>query len=328
MALEKFITIICGAKSLTLCQNLAIAHTNSSIGGITPIEAHKYLVNKHIDFQEYNFNKSFWLELRDELSSVIREAKNDKDYLNNKISEILMEFAIIASYFIANEENNIDQSVNKLFNCIVETYLKATANCSYAAYEDILSSNETSRKWNRESLQTIAKIGTALRKFANLLQGCIYAVGLRNTVSYYQELCGVYLTTEFSNATIADATFWTKTYTKKVCKIKNKNNPNLTSRSSLDICELKQARDKKLINEDGVVLVSLSELVMHFYEERLFMPLIAKSFKPIDGLLRTENGVPVTAKQLARVATDLQKNYYIDRNTRYNHSDSSTDKTQ
>lgn len=331
MTLQEFMSIIGGYKSQYLCRNLAIAHTNTAIEGIniTLHEAHKYLINNPDNSQQYNIPRPDWLELRAELSKLIKECKTDKDYLDNQISEILMEFAEVASYFIPSAENNVGQSVNELFNCIVETYLKATVNQSTATYEEILSSNEATKKWSIESLQSIAKIGIALRKFANLLQGCIYANGLDKTVSHYQECCGVTLATEFCVEHIAEATYWTKTYTERVCKIKNKNtlkNPPLCS--TLDICELEKAIARKLISKDGVLSVPVSELVMHFYKNDIFLPLTTKSFEPIDGILRTKNGIPVSARKLARAATDLQKNGYIDKNQRYKHKASNPDKTR
>ena len=230
MALQKFIDIFGGHKSLTLCQNLAIAHTESSIKGvdITPYQAHKFLIDNPEDSAQYDYKKSDWLELRAELSKFIRDNKSDRNYLHNQICEILMQLADVASYFISTDEKNTGESVNKLFNCIVETYLKATTNNSTATYEEILSSNEATRKWSRESLQTIARIGVALRKFGNLLQGCIYANNLKNAVPHYQRFCGVTLATEFTNSSIADATYWTKTYTKKICKQKKEEDPTDT----------------------------------------------------------------------------------------------------
>ena len=237
MALQKFIEIFGGRKSLDLCQYLAIAHINSSMNiqgvDIHPYEAHKFLIEKPDNAQQYDYNKSDWLALRKELSKLIKDNKSDKSFLDNQISELIMQFTEVASYFFPSTEIIVDDSINKLFNCIVETYLKATANHSPADYEEILSSNEATSKWNRESLQAIAKIGVALRKFANLLQGCIYANGLRNTVSHYQQYCGVTLATEFTNATIANATYWTKAYTEKVCKIKTASSADSSSTASM-----------------------------------------------------------------------------------------------
>lgn len=312
MTLEKFIFIVCGDKSLALCLNLAMAHTNLSISEI------KSLINNLYSSKEFDFPKPFWVALRREILKIIKDNKADKDYLDNLISEILMEFKEIAPYFISTEEHNMGESVNKLFNCIVETYQKAIANRSTASYEEILSSSEATSKWSRESLQAIAKIGTALRKFANLLQGCIYANGLKDSVSDYQKLCGVSLATEFTNKTIADATYWTKTYTENICKWEKAEVPtNTPLRSILAIPELDKARTEGLINNEGTLLVSISKLVMHFYENKIFLPLTVKAFKPIDSLLKTEAGMPITAKKLSRGATDLQKNCYIDRKKRY-----------
>ena len=320
MALQKFISIFGGYKSLHLCLNLAIAHSKATINGsgITPYEAHKFLIGNLEDARQYDYQKSDWLELKAELLKFIRDNKSDRNYLDNQICEMLMQLAQVASYFFPTPEMNPGESVNKLFNCIVDTYLNALKNNSTATYEEILSSSQATGKWNRESLQTVARIGVALRKFANLLQGCIYANDLKNAVPHYQNFCGVTLTTDFSTAAIADATYWTKTYTQRICKInKPESSTNFPLFSTLSIPELESAREKQWIDKDGILRVPVSELVRHFYEKGLFFPLTKKAFESIDGILRSDKGEYISSKQLARAATDLQKIGDIDRNHRY-----------
>lgn len=320
MALQKFISIFGGYKSLHLCLNLAIAHSNATINGssITPYEAHKFLIGNMEEARQYDYQKSDWLELKAELLKFIRDNKSDRRYLDNQICEMLMQLAQVASYFFSTPEMDKGESVNKLFNCIVDTYLNAIKNNSTATYEEILSSSQATGKWNRESLQTVARIGVALRKFANILQGCIYANDLKDAVSHYQNYCGVTLTTDFSTAAIADATYWTKTYTHKICSInKPETSTNFPLFSTLSIPELKSARDAKLIDKNGILIVPVSELIRHFYKNDLFFPLTKKAFKSIDGILRTSKGESISCERLARAATDLQKTGEVDRNHRF-----------
>lgn len=320
MDLLEFIKILCGRKSLDLCYYLVIAHTNRSIAGvnITPYEAHKYLIENLEDPQRYDFSKSDWLAIRKELSKLIKDNKSDKNFLDNQISELIMAFTEIACYFFPSTEIKVDASIHKLFNCIVETYLKATANHSLADYAEILSSSEATSKWNRESLQAIAKIGVALRKFANLLQGCIYANGLRNTVSHYQQYCGVTLATEFTNATIADATYWTKTYAEKVCKLKNPSHTtNLTIDSILAEPGLKMALEAGLIDKDGVVQGFVSDLVRFFNRKKLYNKLTKADFAHISGILKTSKGEPILSERLSRAATDLKKECHMIKNKKH-----------
>lgn len=95
MALQKFIEIFGGRKSLDLCQYLAIAHTNTSMYGvgITPYEAHKHLLEKPLNPHQYDYTKTDWLALRKELTTLIKDNKSDKSFLDNQISELLMEFS-------------------------------------------------------------------------------------------------------------------------------------------------------------------------------------------------------------------------------------------
>ena len=320
MALQKFIEIFGGRKSLNLCQYLAIAHTNTSMYGvgITPYEDHKHLIEKPLNAHQYDYTKTDWLSLRKELTTLIKDNKSDKSFLDNQISELLMEFTEVASYFFPSTEVEVDSSIHKLFNCIVETYLKATANHSPADYAEILSSSEATSKWNRESLQTIAKIGVALRKFANLLQGCIYANGLRNTVSHYQQYCGVTLATEFTNTTIADATYWTKAYAEKICKLrKAEHTTNLTSDSILAEPGLKMALEAGLIDKDGVVQGYVSDLVRFFNKKKLYNKLTKADFAHISGILKTSKGEPIPSERLSRAATDLKKECHMVKNKKH-----------
>lgn len=319
---QQFIEILCGRKSRDLCQFLAIAHINSSVniqgGDIHPYEAHKYLIGNLENPQQYDFSKSDWLALRKELTTFIKDNKSDKSFLDNQISELIMAFTEIACYFFPSTEMEVDSSVHKLFNCIVETYLRATANHSPADYAEILSSSEATSKWNRESLQAIAKIGVALRKFANLLQGCIYANGLRNTVSHYQKFCGVTLATEFTNATIADATYWTMSYTEKVCKIRKPSyTTNLPFDTIMSVPELKQTYNEGYINEQGVLQCSIYELIRYFCENNMFLPMWKRNFKRIDGLLKDEEGKPLSCETLSQAASHQESYGKIDHNQRY-----------
>ena len=320
MALQKFIDVFGGHRTLVLCQYLAIAHTNTPMEGvdITPYEAHKYLIGNLENPQQYDFSKSDWLAIRKEISDFININKSNKSYLDTKISEHLMAFTEIACFFYPSAEINVDASIHKLFNCIVETYLKATANHSSADYAEILSSSEATSKWNRESLQAIAKIGIALRKFANLLQGCIYTNGLRNTVSHYQQYCGVTLATEFTNATIADAMYWTKIYAEKICKLKKPTHTtNLTIDSILAEPGLKMALEAGLIDKDGVVQGFVSDLVRFFNRKKLYNKLTKADFAHISGILKTGNGEPISSQRLSRAATDLKKECHMVKNKKH-----------
>ena len=158
----------------------------------------------------------------------------------------------------------------------------------------------------------------ALRKFANLLQGCIYANGLRNTVAHYQQYCGVTLATEFTNATIADATYWTKTYAEKVCKLKNPSHTtNLTIDSILAEPGLKMAFEAGLIDKDGVVQGFVSDLVRFFNRKKLYNKLTKADFAHISGILKTSKGEPILSERLSRAATDLKKECHMVKNKKH-----------
>jgi hypothetical protein len=56
---------------------------------------------------------------------------------------------------------------------------------------------------------------------------------------------------------------------------------------------------------------------MYCYEHRFFLPLNKKDWKKIDGMLTSDQGKTLSAGDLAKVAQQLNKEFYFDKAIRY-----------
>lgn len=79
------------------------------------------------------------------------------------------------------------------------------------------------------------------------------------------------------------------------------------------IPEIKQAIKDNQINDKGHLLVSNRAFVMYCYEHRFFLPLNKKDWRKIDGLLTSDQGKTLSAGDLAKVAQQLNKEFYFDK---------------
>lgn len=83
------------------------------------------------------------------------------------------------------------------------------------------------------------------------------------------------------------------------------------------IPELAQAKKDLQIDDKGHLLVSNRAFVMYCYEHRFFLPLNKKDWKKIDGMLTSDQGKTLSAGDLAKVAQQLNKEFYFDKAIRY-----------
>lgn len=304
MALQKFIDIFGGHEALTLCQNLAIAHSNTLLSGasITPHEAARFLVENTINHKQFVYDNKDWAELRAELKERFRQYKSDNSFFKDFVCEILQALRHVAAFF-TRISNNKRQNKNSIFCCIVDTYRKAIQ--TRAAKSDSTSYGVTNPKWNRETLQSIARIGIALEKIANIIQGCLYSNGIKQTLYFYQDCCGVNLSIELTVASLAEAMDWTDKYAQSCMHtITPKNPENLPLNT---IPELREAILDGKIKEDGTICVKKPALIRYFLENSMFLPLEKESLDQIDGLLKTKDGKPISSSDLSKETSQLQK---------------------
>lgn len=301
MALQKFISIFGGHEALALCQNLAIAHSNTFLQGcnITPFEAHKFLVENPIDPDQFIYNKSDWNKLKREIKDTFRSYKSDKSYFKDFIFEICMQLRHVAAYFFPKTKSK----TSTIFDCVVNTYRKAIQAQVAESESDVISSGVTNPKWNREALRSIARIGIALQKLANIIQGCLYANGISTTLYQYQKKCGVTLTTEITVSSLAEAMDWTTELAQYWMRTKQ---PGSSTNLSLnDIPELNQAIRDGQIKEDGTLKVAQRQIIIYFCKNKMFSSLDKEALDEIDGLLKTKKGVTLRSSDLSKVASQL-----------------------
>ena len=304
MALQKFIDIFGGYEALTLCQNLAIAHSNALINGskITPYEAAKFLVDNSIDLKQFVYGDKDWARLRSELKEKIRQYKSDTSFFRDFICDLLQTLRHVAAFFTPTISS---KKQNSIFSCIVDTYRKATQAQVAESDSDGISYGVTNPKWNRETLRSIARIGIALEKIANIIQGCLYANGIKETLYYYQNYCGVQLTTELTVTSLADAMDWTEKYAKACMRTIKPSNPGNLPLNTIP--ELSEAILDGKIKEDGTICVKKPALIRYFLENSMFLPLEKESLDQIDGLLKTKDGKPISSSDLSKETSQLQK---------------------
>ncbi len=304
MALQRFIDIFGGHLALTLCQNLAIAHSNAFLGGpsITPYEVAEFLVDNPIGLNQFVYGDKDWERLRSELKEKIRLYKSDTCFFRDFICGLLQALRHVAAFFTPAINNKKQKSI---FSCIVDTYRKATQAHVAQSDCDGISYGVTDPKWNRDTIHSIARIGIALEKIANIIQGCLYANGIKETLYYYQNYCGVQLTTELTVNSLADAMDWTEKYAQAcMSTIKPSNPENLPLNT---IPELREAILDGKIKEDGTICVKKPALIRYFLENSMFLPLEKESLNQIDGLLKTKDGKPISSSDLSKETSQLQK---------------------
>lgn len=170
------------------------------------------------------------------------------------------------------------------------------------------------RKWDKKSFHDIRTIGLALERLGNIIQGCLYENDIRTPVFDYQSQCGVKLVDTITTDSIAISMDWTQTMaqyylastdTKKIIAPLN------------TIPEIKQVIKDNQIDDKGHLLVSNRAFVMYCYEHRFFLPLNKKDWRKIDGLLTSDQGKTLSAGDLAKVAQQLNKEFYFDKALRY-----------
>ena len=304
MALQRFIDIFGGHLALTLCQNLAIAHSNALLEGssITPYEASRFLVKNTIDPKQFVYDNNDWARLRSELKEKIRQYKSDTCFFRDFICGLLQDLRHVAAFFTPAINNKKQKSI---FSCIVDTYRKATQAHVAHSDSDGISYGVTNPKWNRETLRSIARIGIALEKIANIIQGCLYANGIKETLYYYQNYCGVQLTTELNVNSLADAMDWTEKYAQACMRTIKPSNPGNLPLNTIP--ELREAILDGKIKEDGTICVKKPALIRYFLENSMFLPLEKESLNQIDGLLKTKDGKPISSSDLSKETSQLQK---------------------
>ena len=303
---NEYMQTFAGEAALSLLRCMAVANGNNSLDSITltQSEATRYIVT----YQENPAIETYhsWKELREEIYTTIHNYRTDTISLRRYICRMLMDVRLPAAYYHCTERTDQNsQEINAFFACIMNCLQKAHSMLEAVGYMKI-PLGDYNRKWDKKSFHDIRTIGIALVRLGNIIQGCLYENDIRTPVFDYQSQCGVKLVETLTTDSLVRSLDWTPEmaqYYMNVTDSKKKIVPLHT------IPELKQAIQDEKITEKGVLLVSQRSFVQYCYDNGFFLPLNKKDWERIDSLL--------TSGDLSKVAHQLQKDEFLDHNTRY-----------
>lgn len=310
MYMQQFIQTFAGDESLALCSAMAVANGNQSLDSqaITQESAKRYIVScVHVP----SFDQ--WDELTEEIFSAIHGKTAEE--ISHYIHRVHMKLRHVAGYFRSTGKTENHSRVNAYFTCIKATLTRARQVLESVGYRDSIDLGLYNHKWNKTSFHAIATIGLALERLGNIIQGCLYETGSAKTIFDYEKENGVILVSDITTESLAHAMDWTLELAQTRMHVTTGQNRKIAPLST--IAELAAAiRDSK-INAYGALLCSNREFVLYCYEHRYFLPLNTPDWKPVDSLLKARNGKILTAGALAKVAHQLDKEGYFDKQVRY-----------
>lgn len=316
MSLQHFKTAFGGHEAITLCQSLAVANGNQSLHDTTlsQSEAKRYIATWQGDLSL--FSSPQWTLLAEEIYQLLDECKENPHKIKREVCKILMHFRKVAPYFFhINNENTNQVNINGYFRCIIKTFHEAQRTLHAIGHSIGITSGEFDSKWNKPIFQAIAQIGIALETLANIIQGCLYEHGIKTSLFEYQKACGIALTSEITPESLAQSMDWTIEMAKDYMNISSEEDKKIVPLSTIP--ELKKAMEDGVIDSDGNVQCSDRQLVMYFYEHRMFLPLNKKDFRRIDRLLTSQRKTTIHCGDLSKVAQQLRKDDLIEDHIRY-----------
>ena len=311
---NEYIQTFAGEAALSLLRCMAVANGNNSLDSITltQSEATRYIVT----YQENPAIETYhsWKELREEIYTTIHNYRTDTISLRRYICRMLMDVRLPAAYYHCSErtdQNALD--VNAFFACIMNCLQKAHTMLEAVGYLKI-PLGDYNHKWDKPCFHDIRTIGLALERLGNIIQGCLYENDIRIPVFDFQSQCGVKLVETITTHSLEVSMDWTQTM---ALHYMGSGDSNKRIVPLCTIEELAKAMADGQVNDKGHLLVSNRAFVMYCYDHRFFLPLNKKDWRKIDGLLTSDQGKTLTSGDLAKVAQQLNKEFYFDKAIRY-----------
>ena len=315
MPLQAFISAYASKEAQTLCRDMAVADGNLSLDHITTTssDAIRHIINYTHEESHISFTR--WDDLARYLYDKIRECKKDQLQIKNVVTQIYMQVKTVAAYFhnLSHTDTN-QEKINQYFNCIITTLKYAHHVLEALGYKHTEDFGVMNHKWNKPCFHAIAEIGLALERLGNIIQACLYKNGISTTIFDYQQMCDVVLVETITAESIAESMDWTTSLAQSY--MNGADSKKIIAPLST-IPELVQAKKDLQIDDNGHLLVSNRAFVMYCYEHRFFLPLNKKDWKKIDGMLTSDQGKTLSAGDLAKVAQQLNKEFYFDKAIRY-----------
>ncbi len=311
---DEFIQTFAGEKTLSLLRCMAIANGNTALDRavLSPVEAKRYLISYQADPAITLID---WTALRDDLYDRILSCQNDTHRIRRTICRLMMNIRQSASYFHPGKTDDDNRTaINRYFACIIASIRKARLLLETTGYKPGAPLSDYNHKWNKPCFHDIERIGTAIERLGNIIQGGLYEAGIRTPVFDYQDKCGVTLVEAITPATLADSNDWTLDYAKYFLGITD-HRAIIAPLSTIG--ELRRAIADGKIDESGRLLCSNRAFVLYCYDQRMFLPLNKADWAPVDRRLTSDKGKTLTADDLAKVAHQLRKEEYLDDAVRY-----------
>lgn len=97
--------------------------------------------------------------------------------------------------------------INDIFSCIVHSMHQAVKLLETVGYASNLGTYN--HKWNKPCFHDITRIGTAIDRLGNMIQGSLYENGYTTSIFDYQNQCGVTLLADITPESLSSSMNWT-----------------------------------------------------------------------------------------------------------------------
>ena len=312
MHVDDFIQTFAGERTLSLLRCMAVANGNLSLDStsVTLQEAKRYIVTYETDADISDYHD--WDALREEIYTALYRCDSNPHRIRRYICRMLMDLRTTASYFHNAHPDANARLVNEFFSCIVRSMRQAVKLLETVGYASDLGTYN--HKWNKPCFHDITRIGTAIDRLGNMIQGGLYENGYATTIFEYQNQCGVTLLSDITPESLSVSMNWTTDLARfhLGATASTQRIAPLTT-----IGELRQAIKDGKINDKGRLLCSNRAFVLYCYDNLMFLPMNKTDWKRIDSLLTSDKGKPLTAEVLSKVSQQLRKEEYIEDRIRF-----------
>ena len=315
MILDGFLQTFSGKSVISLLKSMAVANGNQPLDGsmMTEAEAKRHLVSYDAS-NLLTFNN--WSSLADEVYNGIKNCGHDEYQVKRYVYRLHMQLKTVAPYFYgaANISTN-QKSINEYFRCIIVAMCKARRFLESIGYCDNLVLDKFNHKWDKPCFHATARIGVALERLGNVIQGCLYENGIKHHIFDYEKKCGIFLVKDITPATLAYSMDWTielaESYMASVGIGAKRILPLDT------IPELQRAISEGWIDSKGFLQCSNRDFVRYCYGNYMFLPMNKNDWHRIDMLLTSRAGKVLSSDILSQIAQQLRKEGLIEDEVRF-----------
>lgn len=259
---------------------MAVANGNTSLDStsVTLQEAKRYIVTYETDTDISDCHD--WDALREEIYTAMYKCDSNPHRIRRYICRMLMDLRTTASYFHNVHPDANARLINDFFSCIVHSMCQAVKLLETVGYTSNLGTYN--HKWNKPCFHDITRIGTAIDRLGNMIQGSLYENGYTTSIFDYQNQCGVTLLADITPESLSASMNWTTELARfhfGVTASTQRIAPLTT------IGELRQAIKDGKIYDKGRLLCSNRAFVLYCYDKLMFLLMNKTDWIRIDNLL-------------------------------------------